>query len=59
VKKVLTFLLLIITGCRDQQPPAPTAEQSAQLNEAEDWLNAEAANEDGPEQRPGPSNSSN
>jgi hypothetical protein len=59
VKKVLAFLLLIITGCRYQQPRAPTAEQSAQLNEAEDMLNAEAANEEGPEQRPGPSNSSN
>ena len=50
-------LLLLLAACRDQRPPAPTAEQSAQLNEAEDILNAEA-NKEGPEQSPGPSNSS-
>ena len=51
------FLLIALSGCHRGEPPAPTAEQSAQLKEAEDMLNAEAANEEGPEQSPGPSNS--
>jgi hypothetical protein len=46
-----------LAACRDQQPPAPTPEQSDQLNEAENMLNDLATNEEGPEQRPGPSNS--
>ena len=49
---------LLLTACRDGRPPAPTAEQSQQLNEAEDLLDNMAANEEGPEQSPGPSNSS-
>jgi outer membrane biosynthesis protein TonB len=55
----LTFLLFaaLLVACKEQRPPAPTREQSAQLNEAENLLNA-AAKEEGPEQRPGPSNSS-
>jgi hypothetical protein len=63
--KVLACALLLLTGCRDHRPPAPTAEQSQQLNDAEDMLNdaedmlnATAHNEEGPEDRsPGPSNS--
>jgi hypothetical protein len=54
---ILCFAL-ILCGCRDQRPPAPTTEQSDQLNEAESMLNDLATNEEGPEQRPGPSNSS-
>ena len=50
--------LLLLCGCKDQRPPQPTAEQSAQLNEADDMLNGMDRNEEGPEQRPGPSNSS-
>jgi hypothetical protein len=57
--RILALCLLPLLGaCRDQRPPGPTAEQSGQLNDAENMLNAEAANEEGPEQRPGPSNSS-
>jgi hypothetical protein len=53
-------ILLLTTGCHDRAPPAPTEAQSAQLNEAEDMLNAEAANAEGPADRStGPSNSSN
>jgi hypothetical protein len=59
VKKILVCVLLVVTACRDQRPPAPTAEQSQQLNDAENMLDNMAANEEGPEQRPGPSNSSN
>jgi len=49
---------LLVAGCREQRPPGPTSEQSAQLNEAENMLNA-SANEEGPEANAsGPSNSS-
>jgi hypothetical protein len=59
VKRIAACLLLATAGCRDRSPPAPTAEQSAELNEAEDMLNAEAANEEGPADRStGPSNAS-
>ena len=52
--------LLLVSACRKEQPPAPTAEQSAQLNEAENMLNNVAANEEGPADRStGPSNSTN
>jgi hypothetical protein len=51
-------LLLLTAGCHREEPAAPTAEQSAQLNDAENMLNA-AANEEGPADRsPGPSQSS-
>jgi hypothetical protein len=50
--------LLLLGACEKEKPAAPTAEQSAQLNEAENMLNA-AANEEGPADRStGPSNSS-
>lgn len=42
------MLLLALGACRDQRPPAPTAEQADQLNDAENMLN-DAANEEGPE----------
>jgi hypothetical protein len=58
VKKLSFCLLLLIAACHEKQPPAPTAEQSAQLNDAEDMLN-DAANEEGPADRStGPSNQS-
>jgi hypothetical protein len=51
--------LMLLGACRDNRPPAPTAEQSQQLNEAEDMLNNLAANEEGPADRStGPSNQS-
>jgi hypothetical protein len=38
--------LLVAAACRrDHRPPAPTAEQSRELNEAEDMLNNVEANE--------------
>ena len=44
---------LLLAGCGEQRPPAPTAAQNDQLNEAEAMLN-----EEGPEARaPDPSNS--
>jgi hypothetical protein len=56
----LTVLItaLLLVACKEQRPPTPTQAQSAQLNEAEDMLNA-AANEEGPADRStGPSNAS-
>jgi hypothetical protein len=51
---LLTFALL--AACGDDRPPAPTAEEAAQLNEAEELLNREAGDKKGPEDRsPGPS----
>jgi hypothetical protein len=55
---LVVLLTLAVCACRDHRPPAPTAEQSQQLNEADRLLN-ELANEEGPEANaPGPSNSS-
>ncbi|HVU28768.1 MAG TPA: hypothetical protein VHE36_00070 [Sphingomicrobium sp.] len=54
------FLFLFLLACHKQEePPAPTAQQSDQLNEAEDMLNDMAQNKEGPEANAsGPSNSS-
>ena len=53
------LLLLLAGACREQRPPAPTAEQANQLNDAEAMLNDLATNEEGPGDRStGPSNSS-
>jgi hypothetical protein len=49
--KFLFVAALLVAGCKDQRPPAPTAEQSAQLNEADDMLNDMARNEEGPADR--------
>jgi hypothetical protein len=50
--------LLLLVGCRDDRPPAPTAEEAARLNETEAMLNNVARTQEGPEARaPGPSNS--
>ena len=58
MKTVILSLLLLTAACRNERPPAPTAQQSKQLNDAEQMLNAMAENQEGPEQRPGPSNPS-
>ncbi len=51
-------LLLLLAACRKDEPPAPSAEQSAQLNDADAMLN-NLSNEEGPEANaPGPSNAS-
>jgi hypothetical protein len=60
MRVVLLALVMLATACREQRPPAPTAEESNQLNEAEAMLNDVGTNEKGPEANAtGPSNSSN
>ena len=49
VKNLVACALLLLAACKDDRPPAPTAEESAQLNQAEDMLNDLAQNEEGPE----------
>jgi hypothetical protein len=50
---------MLLCACREQRPPAPTEEQSIQLNEAENLLDEAAAKEKGPEANAsGPSNAS-
>jgi len=51
VKRLIACVLLSLAGCKDQRPPAPTADQSRQLNDAEDMLNSMASNEEGPADR--------
>jgi hypothetical protein len=58
--KKLILLAMMAAGCDRDRPPAPTAEQSNQLNEAEAMLDDLAAKEESPADRStGPSNSSN
>ena len=37
----LIALAFTLAGCGEQRPPAPSAEQNDQLNEAEEMLNEE------------------
>jgi hypothetical protein len=48
----LLLLCLALAACNRDEPPAPSADQSARLDEAEDMLNGMeegATNEKGPE----------
>jgi hypothetical protein len=55
---LLATALALLSACKNDRPPAPTADQSDQLNEADSMLN-DLANEEGPEANaPSPSNSS-
>ena len=59
MKKLIACAFLALAACHDKRPPQPTAEQSQQLNDAEDMLNDMAQNEEGPEANASsPSNSS-
>jgi len=47
--KVASFcLLLLLVACRKDEPPAPTAEQNAQLNDADAMLNKLGDNQTAP-----------
>ena len=45
MKRPLLLLLLLVSACRDGRPPAPTAEESARLNEADAMLDNAADND--------------
>jgi len=58
MRQIIICAALLLAACHDRRPPAPTAEQSQQLNDADAMLN-DLANEEGPEANAsGPSNSS-
>ena len=58
-KYLILALAVFVSACRDERPPAPSAEQARQLNEAENMLDNMAANEEGPADRStGPSQKS-
>jgi hypothetical protein len=60
VRIFLALMIVSLPACREQAPPAPSREQSAQLNEMEDSLNGLADNKEGPEANASdPSNGSN
>ena len=46
-KLALISLALLTAACDRDRPPAPTAEQSSQLDDAEAMLNDMAENEEG------------
>jgi hypothetical protein len=59
VRICVALMIVLLAACRDEAPPAPTAQESAQLNEMEAALNAQSENEEGPEANASsPSNSS-
>ena len=54
--KYLIATVLLLAACHKDAPPAPSAHQSDQLNDAEAMLNGMAENEEGPEAKaPDPS----
>ncbi|MEO5808927.1 MAG: hypothetical protein ABIR51_02450 [Sphingomicrobium sp.] len=55
MRLLIAFAVLTTAACGDRRPPAPTAEESAKLNDADAMLD-QAGNEEGPEARaPDPS----
>jgi len=57
VKRIIACFLLL-AACRDDRPPAPSAEEGAELNSAEDMLNGMARNEEWANNEEGPADRS-
>ena len=47
MRLVALSAFLLLAACGDDRPPAPTAEESEQLNEVEQLLNEQAEAENG------------
>lgn len=45
MRKTLALFALLLTACGEDRPPAPTAEENRQLDEAEAMLNEAGTNE--------------
>ena len=45
MRLVFPLLVVLLAACQDERPPAPTAEESVKLDEAEAMLDNLAANE--------------
>ena len=52
--KYLLAALLVLSACHKDEPAAPTAEQSSQLNDAENLLDTLAQNQEGAQNEEGP-----
>jgi hypothetical protein len=48
LRRLLPVVALLMSSCHDERPPAPTAEESARLDEADAMLNDAARNEQAP-----------
>ena len=51
MRLTIPLLVVLLAACQDDRPPAPTAEQSVKLDEAEAMLDNLAANEKEPADR--------
>lgn len=49
MKRIPIVVALALGACNRDAPPAPSADQSARLDEAEEMLNDLGTNEEGPE----------
>jgi hypothetical protein len=45
MRQTVLLIALLLAACADERPPAPTAEENRQLDEAEAMLNDAAGNE--------------
>ena len=58
MKGCILSLALLTAACRQQEPPAPTAQETEQLDDADSMLNDLAKEEEPEANAPGPFNRS-